>query len=325
MTSGAWNGRKVFVTGPTGMVGSWLVKELLARDSHVVALVKDSDPNSELFRSGDIDKVAVVNGVLEDFWTLERAINEHEIDTVFHLGAQTIVGTAQRSPLPTFESNIRGTYNLLEACRNHTDLVERVVIASSDKAYGDSEQLPYTEDMPLNGRNPYDVSKSCADLISLTYAHSYQLPLSVVRCGNVYGGGDLNWSRIVPGTIRSCLRGERPPIRSDGSYVRDYIYVRDVASAYIHVAENIDDGRVQGEAFNVSDESPLSVLDMVHEVQRLMGAEHLEPLILDSADGEIRSQYLSAAKVRSMTGWSPRYALEEGLSETIQWYREFLS
>ena len=211
MTSGAWNGRKVFVTGPTGMVGSWLVKELLARDSHVVALVKDSDPNSELFRSGDIDKVAVVNGVLEDFWTLERAINEHEIDTVFHLGAQTIVGTAQRSPLPTFESNIRGTYNLLEACRNHRDLVERVVIASSDKAYGDSEQLPYTEDMPLNGRNPYDVSKSCADLISLTYAHSYQLPLSVVRCGNVYGGGDLNWEQNRSGNDQELpARGASP-------------------------------------------------------------------------------------------------------------------
>ena len=198
-----WVDCRVLVTGATGIVGSWLVKELLARSAHVVALIADSDPQTELIRSGDINKVAVVNGRLEDYQTLERAINEHEIDTVFHLGAQAIVGTARRSPMPTFEANIRGTYNLLEACRIHPDLVDRIVIASSDKAYGDQTQLPYVESMPLAGRNPYDVSKSCADLIAQSYFYTYETPVGVARCGNVYGGGDLNWSRIVPGTIRS--------------------------------------------------------------------------------------------------------------------------
>ena len=221
--SGFWQNRRVFVTGATGIVGSWLVKDLLAAGAYVVALVRDADPQSEFFRSGDFQSVAIVNGALEDFATLERAINEHEIDTVFHLGAQTIVGTAHRSPVPTFEANIRGSYFLLEACRLHQDRVRRVVIASSDKAYGDQPNLPYTEDTPLQGQHPYDVSKSCTDLIAQTYYHTYRLPVAIARCGNVYGGGDLNWSRIVPGTVRSLLQGMPPLIRSDGRYVRDYL------------------------------------------------------------------------------------------------------
>ena len=221
-----WTGRRVFVTGATGIVGSWLVKRLLELGAYVVALVRDWDPQTELVRSGDILRTNVVNGRLEDYDTLERAINEHEIDTVFHLGAQPIVTTALRNPLPTFEANIRGSYNLLEACRVHRSLVKRVVVASSDKAYGDAPSLPYTEDMPANGRHPYDVSKSCTDLLALSYAHTYDLPVTVARCGNIYGGGDLNWSRIVPGTIRSLWHGERPIIRSNGLFTRDYIYVR---------------------------------------------------------------------------------------------------
>jgi CDP-glucose 4,6-dehydratase len=219
--AGEWSDRRVLLTGATGLVGSWLVKELLARGTYVVALIRDADPQSELYRSGDVHRLAVVSGDLTDFFTLERAISEHETDTVLHVGAQPIVGVAHRFPLQTFESNVRGTYNLLEACRIHRGLVSRVVVASSDKAYGEQAELPYTEDMPLDGRHPYEVSKSCADLIAQSYRHSYGLPIGIARCGNIYGGGDLNWSRIVPGTIRSLLRGERPIIRSDGQYVRD--------------------------------------------------------------------------------------------------------
>jgi CDP-glucose 4,6-dehydratase len=325
MTVDFWSKRRVLVTGATGIIGSWLVKDLLAQDAYVMVLVRDTDPQSELYRSGDIQRVSVVNGRLEDFWMLERAINEHEVDTVFHLGAQTIVGTAHRFPLPTFEANIRGTYNLLEACRLHRDMVQRVVMASSDKAYGEQPNLPYTEDMPLNGRHPYEVSKSCADLIAQCYHHTYGLPVAIARCGNVYGGGDLNWSRIVPGTIRSFLRGERPVIRSDGTYVRDYIYVKDAARAYMRLAECLDDNRVRGEAFNFSAESPMSVLELVTVIQRLMGCEHIEPDILNCAEGEIRTQYLSAAKARTILGWQPGYSLETGLQETIDWYCRFLA
>ena len=320
----SWKDRRVFVTGATGMVGSWLVKELLAQRAYVVVLVRDADPQSELYRSGDVQRLVVVNGVLEDFWTSERVINEHQVDTVFHQGAQTIVGSAHRSPLPTFEANIRGTYNLLEACRIHRQLVQRVIIASSDKAYGEHPELPYIEEMPLHGRHPYEVSKSCADLIAQAYYSTYSLPVAIARCGNVYGGGDLNWSRIVPGTIRSLLRGEMPIIRSDGTYVRDYIYVKDVAQAYMRLAEHLSDGYVRGEAFNFSAEKPMTVLEIVNIIQSLMNCSHVQPDIRNSTEGEIQSQYLSAAKARRVLKWKPTFDLESGLGETIEWYKAFL-
>jgi CDP-glucose 4,6-dehydratase len=323
MNGDFWRGRKVLVTGATGIVGSWLVKDLLALKAEVVALVQDTDYKSELYRSGDLFRLTVVSGMLEDYWTLDRAINHHEIQTVLHLGAQTIVGTAHRAPLPTFEANIRGTYNLLEACRVHRDLVSGVVVASSDKAYGEQPNLPYTEDMPLGGQHPYDVSKSCTDLITQCYSQTYGLKVGIARCGNIYGGGDLNWTRIVPGTIRSLLLGERPILRSDGMFVRDYIYVKDAARAYIRLAERLDDPAVAGEAFNFSTESPVSVLEIVRTIQSLMRCQHLEPRILSSARGEIRAQYLSAAKARTLLGWTPEYGLGRGLSETINWYRAF--
>lgn len=326
MTSGVWSGRRVLVTGATGVVGSWLVKDLLAREARVVALVRDPDPQTELWRSGDWHRISIVQGQLEDFWTLERAISEHEIDTVFHLAAQPIVGVAFRSPLQTFEANIRGTYNVLEACRLHQDaLVQRVVVASSDKAYGTQERLPYTEDMPLQGRQPYEVSKTCTDLLAMSYHHTYGLPVAIARCGNIYGGGDLNWSRIVPDTIRACLCGVRPVIRSDGSFIRDYIYVKDVSQAYLRLAECLDDERIRGEAFNFSPEHAVSVLDMVARVQRLMAREDLVPEIQNSAQGEIHSQYLDSTKARDVLGWAPRYSLDEGLAETIAWYQEYLA
>ncbi len=319
----AWAGRRVFVTGATGIVGSWLVKRLLEQGAEVIALVRDWDPQTELVRSSDIMRAHVVNGRLEDYETLERAINEHEVDTVFHLGAQPIVTTALRNPLPTFEANIRGSYNLLEACRVHRSLVSRVVIASSDKAYGDAPHLPYTEDMPANGRHPYDVSKSCTDLLSLAYAHTYDLPVAVARCGNIYGGGDLNWSRIVPGTIRSLYQGERPIIRSNGLFTRDYIFVEDVVDGYLRLAERCTDAGVKGEAFNFSPETRVTVLDITKIMQRLMRREDLAPSILDQARGEIKDQYLDSTKAKARLGWTARHGLDAGLGETIRWYRGF--
>ncbi len=323
MAQSKWSGRKVLVTGATGLLGSWLVKDLLVRGARVVAFVRDFDPQSEFIRSGDYKRTTIVQGRLEDFDSVERAVNESEIHTVFHLGAQTIVGAAQRSPLATFESNIRGTYNLLEACRIHSSLVGAVVVASSDKAYGESDALPYKESMPLAGRQPYELSKSCADLISQGYFHSFRLPVAVARCGNIFGGGDLNWSRIVPGTIMSCIRGQRPQIRSDGTYVRDYLYVKDASRAYIQLAEHLMDRQAAGEAFNFSLEKPASVLEIVRAIQVLMDCQNLEPEVQNVAAGEIRSQCLDSSKAREELGWKPEFSLESGLQETIDWYRRF--
>jgi CDP-glucose 4,6-dehydratase len=320
----SWPARRVLVTGATGFVGSWLVKLLLRRQVRVVALVRDQDHQSELVRSGAIRQVSVVNGCLEDFSTVERAINKHEVDTVFHLGAQAIVGAALRNPLPTFEANIRGTYHLLEACRLHAKLVKAVVIASSDKAYGDTETLPYTEQHPLIGRHPYDVSKSCTDLLATAYHHTYQLSVTIARCGNIYGGGDLNWSRIVPGTIRSCLRGERPVLRSDGTLVRDYFYVEDAATAYVALAEQVHRPEVAGQAFNFSTESYVTVNEIVQTLQAVMGAQHLPPMVLNDARAEIQRQSLCAERARRVLGWSAEYNLTDGMVKTVDWYRTFL-
>jgi CDP-glucose 4,6-dehydratase len=325
VTPGFWRDRRVLVTGATGIVGSWLVRGLLEHGALVVALVRDADPQSELYRGGDISRISVANGCLEDFKTLERTVNEHEVETVFHLAAQPLVGVAHRYPLHTFESNIRGSYNLLEACRIHSGFVRRVVVASSDKAYGSQSRLPYTEDMPLLGRHPYEVSKSCTDLIAQSYFHTYGLPVGIARCGNIYGGGDLNWSRIVPHTIRAFLLGERPVIRSDGTFVRDYVYVKDVVRSYMRVAECLDEPLVQGQAFNFSPERAVTVLELVRILQDLMHCQHLSPDIRNVAQGEIHSQYLSSDKARSVLGWRPEFSLEKGLSETIEWYGHFLA
>lgn len=320
----AWEKRCAFVTGATGLVGSWLCRRLLAEGAHVVALVRDWDPQSEFIRSGDVKRCAVVSGQLEDYATVERALSEHEVDTVFHLGAQAIVGTALRSPLLTFESNIRGSYNLLDACRVHRDLVKRVVVASSDKAYGEAAVLPYTEDMPANGRHPYDVSKSCTDLLAHTYAQTYGLPVAVARCGNIFGGADLNWSRIVPGTIRLVLDGKAPLLRSDGTFTRDYLYVEDVVDAYLALAEGVEREGVRGEAFNFSPERQMSVLELTHLILEVLQRTDLKPVILNNAKAEIRDQYLDASKARRILGWSTRYTVREGLEHTVAWYRKYL-
>lgn len=319
-----WLDRPTLVTGATGLVGSWLVPRLIDAGADVICLVRDWVPQSDLVRSREIENVKVVRGDVRDQALLERVLGEYEIDTVIHLAAQTIVGIANRNPISTFETNIQGTWCMLEACRR-SPKVHQIVVASSDKAYGDQEVLPYDEAMPLQGQHPYDVSKSCADLIAHTYAISYDLPVAVTRCGNFYGGGDLNWNRIVPGTIRSILRNQRPVIRSNGKLIRDYIYVEDAAAAYMLLAERLaGDVHLLGEAFNFSNETQVTVLDLVVRILRLMDSP-LEPDVRNEAVHEIRHQYLSAAKARARLGWRPHFTLDEGLERTIGWYRRHLA
>lgn len=318
-----WRDRPTFVTGASGLVGSWLVRRLVEAGADVVCLVRDWVPQSELVRTGLIKRVKVVRGDIRRRGVLERALGEYEIESVLHLAAQTIVTIANRNPVATFETNIGGTWNLLEACRR-SPTVKQIVVASSDKAYGDQAILPYDENTPLHGQHPYDVSKSATDLISTTYAKTYGLPVVITRCGNFYGGGDLNWNRIVPGTIRSILRNQRPVIRSDGEYIRDYFYVEDGAAAYMLLAEQLGARpELKGQAFNFSNEIQVTVRQIVEKILRIMDSP-LAPEIRNEASNEIRRQYLSAEKVRTMLAWQPLFSLEQGLAKTIDWYKEFL-
>ena len=321
--NGFWLDRPVFVTGGTGLIGNWLVRRLLDAGADVVCLVRDWVPQSELVRSRLIEKVKVVRGEVTDQALLERALGEYEIDTIIHLAAQTIVGIANRNPISTFNANIGGTWSLLEACRR-SPTVKQIVVASSDKAYGSHDSLPYTEDAPLRGEHPYDVSKSCADLLAQSYAKTYGLPVAITRCGNFYGGGDLNWNRIVPGTIRSVLRGQRPVIRSDGQFVRDYFYAEDGAQVNMVLAEHLaHKPELRGQAFNFSNEIQVTVLELVERLLALMKSD-LQPDIRNEATNEIRHQYLSAAKARENLNWKPQFSLDEGLTRTIEWYKDFL-
>lgn len=321
--SGFWRGRNVLVTGSSGFLGSWTVKELRTRGAFVVGLLRDRPGRAIAAMHLDAEPDFVVHGRLEDYECLLRAVNEYEVDCVLHLAAQPIVGTAYRDPRGTFEANIRGTWNLLEACRQ-VSTVKRIVVASSDKAYGTAERLPYDESMPLLGRHPYDVSKSCADMIAQAYHATYRLPIAITRAANFYGGGDLNFNRIVPGTIRSVLSGKAPVLRSDGTMVRDYIYVRDVVAAYLQLAEAMDDERFWGEAYNFSVEKPMTVLQITQKVLEAMERTDVEPVILDEVKGEIPAQHLCAAKARRDLGWSPHYTMEESLRETVAWYETYL-
>lgn len=319
-----WTDRRTLITGCTGLLGSWLTKRLLENGAEPVCLVRDAVPQSEFERSGLSKRVRVVNGDLCDLELMERVLAEYEISTVFNLAAQTIVTIANASPLSTFEANVRGTWVLLEACRR-VPFVKQIVTASSDKAYGEQKVLPYKEDMSLAGQHPYDVSKSCADLIAHSFAHTYGLPVVITRCGNFFGGGDLNWNRIVPGTIRSVLRGERPIIRSDGKFLRDYIYVEDGAEACILLAEKLaENPNLKGEAFNFSTESPLTVMDLVQQILKSMNSQ-LEPVILSQASNEIKDQYLCSEKAREQLGWKPQFAFDEAMNRTISWYRDYFA
>ncbi len=312
------------MTGGTGLVGTALVRRLVEAGADVVCLVRDWIPQSELVRGGSIENVKVVRGDVTDQATLERALGEYEIDTVIHLAAQTLVGIANRNPVSTFEANIQGTWALLEASRR-SPMVKQIVLASSDKAYGSHDVLPYGEDAALQGRHPYDCSKSCSDLIGQTYAYTYKSPVTITRCGNFYGPGDLNWNRIVPGTIRSVVRNQRPIIRSDGQFIRDYFFVEDGAAAYMLLAQRLaENPDLRGEAFNFSNEIQVTVLQLVDKMLKKMGTS-LTPDVRNEASNEIRNQYLSAEKARKVLNWSPSYTLDQGLEQTIEWYTKFLS
>jgi CDP-glucose 4,6-dehydratase len=319
-----WRDRPTLVTGATGLLGGWLTRRLIEGEASVVCLVRDWVPQSLLLSGPLAAKVVIVRGDVRDQALLERVLGEYEIDTVMHLAAQTIVPIANRNPVSTFETNIGGTWTLLEACRR-SPKVKQVVYASSDKAYGESDDLPYEESAPLRGRYPYDVSKACGDRIAQSYAATYDLPVAITRCGNCFGGGDLNWNRLVPGTIRAGLRGERPVIRSDGTLVRDYLYVEDAAATYTLLAESLaSNPDLRGEAFNFSNELQLSVSEMVERILKLIG-KGMQFDMRSDASNEIPQQYLSAERAQRVLGWSPMFTLEEGLKRTIEWYREFLS
>ncbi len=319
-----WQDKRVFITGCTGFLGSWLTAELAAQGADVIGLVRDHVPQAQLFRSGTNSNITLVYGELSDYALLDRILAEYEINTIFHLAAQTIVGIANRSPLSTFETNIRGTWQLLEAAR-HNPTVESIVVASSEKAYGESAQLPYIEAYPLHGLHPYDVSKSCVDLIAQTYAKTYLMPVAITRCSNLYGGGDLNWNRLFPGTVRSVLRGEQPIIRSDGSFKRDYMYVEDAVNAYLTLAERAAEPDIRGQAFNFGLGQPATALEVVETIIELSDCPQLKPIILDEVTHEIQDEYLCADKAQKVLGWQPAFTLDGGINKTMAWYQEFLA
>jgi len=322
MGQGFWFGKNVMITGAAGFLGAYVAEELVAKGAEVTFFLRDYVPSSRIYEDGIWAKVNAARGELENYSSVERTMNEYEIDTVFHLGAQAIVGAANRSPIQTFKANIEGTWNVCEAARN-SPLVKRVIVASSDKAYGDQEKLPYDESTPLEGKHPYDVSKSCADLIAQSYFHTYSLPVAIARCGNLYGPGDTNFNRIIPGTIRSVLLNESPVIRSDGTFVRDYFYVKDAAQAYVLLGEKMGAKGLSGEAFNFGTGNRMDVLSLVNLILREMGSS-LRPIIKGEASAEIKSQYLSCTKAEKAFGWKAKYSIEVGLRETLPWYEKYL-
>lgn len=315
-----WKDRNVLVTGCTGFLGRYLVNELTKSGVNVTGLIRGKGLNSSSFHEDLCSNINYVHGTLADLPMIQEALEKYEIDTVFHLAAQSIVGTANQNPVHTFETNIRGTWNLLEACRHHP--VKRIIITSSEKSYGHHTQVPLDETFPLQGRQPYDVSKSCADLIAHTYFYTYKLPVCITRFGNVYGGGDLNFNRIIPQTIRSIIHHESPVIRSDGTFVRDYFHVEDAVHAMMLLAEKMEELEIAGEAFNFSNEKPLSVSDVVTKILNVMNSD-LHPIILKLANNESKQQFLSAQKAEEVLGWKPIFSFDAGLKRTIEWYKEY--
>lgn len=323
-TTTFWRGRPTLITGATGLMGGWLLKRLLDAGAEVVALVRDGARHSFAVQEGLLERTTILAGGLEDFDLLRRAAASHSIDTAFHLAAQPLVGVAKKDPRGTLETNVRGTWNLLEALR--LSGARQVVVASSDRAYGDTEVLPCVEENPVQGRYPYDVSKSCADLISRMYASSFGLPVVVARCANLFGGGDLNFSRVVPGAIRATLQNERFVIRGDGKSVRDFLYLKDAANAYLALAESLaEDPSLGGEAFNFGLDNRMSVLSLARRILSIMERPDLEPVVLNQDSGEGREHYLSSAKARRRLGWMPQYSIDEGLRETVAWYRAYMA
>lgn len=317
-----WQGRNVFVTGADGFIGSWLASDLVSKKANVFALVRDFRKDAGYDILGITDKITLIQGDLADYALMGRALNEYSIDSCFHLAAQALVQIANRSPLSTFESNIKGTWNLLEACRM-CKTIERIVIASSDKAYGVQKQLPYTEESPLLGSYPYDASKACADILARSYFISYGLPVAVTRNANTYGGGDLNFSRIVPDAVRCILQGKTFVIRSDGTPERDYLYIKDAVTGYLTLAANMDRSDVKGQAFNFGTANPVSVIALFGMIARACGKPDAKPKILGKARNEIDRQWLATDKVKRILGWEQKYSLEDGIRETVEWYDNF--
>jgi CDP-glucose 4,6-dehydratase len=318
-----WTQRPVAVTGATGFLGSHLAGALVTAGAEVVALVRDDVPHTPLVAAWK-HRAVVVRGDVTDQGLVERLLGDYQVRTVFHLAAQSQVGVANRNPAPTFDANIRGTWALLEAARR-APTVEQIVVASSDKAYGDADVLPYTEDTPLRPQHPYDVSKACADLLARSYHATFGMPVVITRCGNLFGPGDLNWDRLVPSVIRAALDGRRPEIRSDGTPVRDYLYVDDAVAAYLRMAEVLaEQSELAGEAFNVSAECPVDVLGLVERIGAAVGTA-VEPDVRGTATGEIDRQHLDASKARRVLGWEPSATLDEALAVTVGWYRDWLA
>jgi CDP-glucose 4,6-dehydratase len=315
------------VTGATGFLGSWLCKELVDRGAFVVAFVRDDIPLGPLKTMCVYDKLgAIAEGDITKYDNVKRVFDEYEIDTCFHLAAQTQVTIANTSPLGTLDTNVRGTWNILEAARCSPKL-KRLVIASTDKVYGEPVKLPITEDHPLLASYPYDASKACVEVLARMYFKTYGVPLALTRCCNIYGGGDMNFLRIIPDSVRSVLQGKNPVIRSDGSPVRDFIYVKDAVSAYMLLAESIGKPGVNGEAFNFGSNAPINMLDLVKKIIEASGNKKVKPDVQGKSkpNAEIDRQYLSPAKAEKALGWKPKYKLEQGLKETLQWYKDNLN
>ncbi len=317
-----WKDKKVFITGADGFIGGWIAKTLIEKEANVTVVIRDTKREDSLDLHNIRKKVNIVKGDIVDYPLMQRIMNEYSIQYVFHLAAQPLVEIATRSPLSTFESNIKGTWNILESARL-TKTVEGVIVASSDKAYGNQEKLPYSEDQPLQGIYPYDASKVCTDVLTRSYFISFGLPVIVTRNANTYGGGDLNFGRMIPGAIISSLQGKEMNIRSDGTPERDFIYIIDVVNSYLSLAENIKNKNVVGNAFNTGSGNPIQVIDLFKLVTKLTGNK-IEPKVLGEATNEIDKQYLSTEKIKKTIGWKAKYTLEEGLKETIEWYRNYL-
>ena len=318
-----WEGRKVFITGCSGLIGSWLTKSLIEKGAEVTGLVRDFVPNSNFNKLGLDKKINIVNGDIQDINTVRRAMGEYHTDTVFHLAAQPLVQLAFKDPVSTFKANIEGTWNILDSCRKLD--INRVILASSDKAYGTHEKLPYDETFALNGRFPYDATKTCADVLAQTYFNTYGLPIGITRCGNIFGGGDLNFDRIIPETIKNLIHDKNPVIRSDGQFIREFFYVKDVADAYTTLAENLHKDGVKGEAFNFGSEEPIKIIDLVNKIIEVSGKTNLQPEILNKAKAEIVAQYLTSEKAKRVLNWEPKYNLDKGLKETYEWYNQFFN
>lgn len=325
MNNSFWNNKRVFITGFEGFLGSHLTRAMLQSGAKVIGLDIKAFRKETILCPRDYKKIVVYKGSVTNHNLLKKILRKHSIKVIFHLAAEAIVNRSQKNPRKAFESNITGTWEVLEAARQQGNM-QAIVVASSDKAYGAHKNLPYHEDAPLVANHPYDVSKSCADLITNTYFHTYGLPVAITRCGNIYGPGDFNFSRLIPDALRCLCNGKTLQVRSDGKFVRDYVYVDDIVEGYLNIAELLEKKRLGGESFNLSNECPLTVIELLQKINKLnLCGNKLNYRILDEAKYEIKKQYLSSAKARRVLGWKPAYNLCDGLRKTAEWYFNYFT